>query len=164
MLGDISRVQSIRLVTAYTDMRKSINGLMAIIHDDFKMDPYANALYLFWGRKADRLKALYFDQTGFVLLYKFLDSGRFQWPHNASEVRTLTRQEYRWLLEGLSVSQPKAIKKPPPVLICGSIWRAERKSTRLSSINNSQKGKVNIRKNFWKVFRAISIVTDTAVI
>lgn len=47
MLGDISRVQSIRLVTGYTDMRKSINGLMAIIRDDFKMDPYANALYLF---------------------------------------------------------------------------------------------------------------------
>lgn len=111
MLGDISRIQSIRLVTGYTDMRKSINGLMAIIRDDFKMDPYANALYLFCGRKADRLKALYFDQTGFVLLYKVLDSGRFQWPRNASEVRTLTRQEYRWLLEGLSVSQPKAIKK-----------------------------------------------------
>lgn len=104
-------VQSIRLVTGYTDMRKSINGLMAIIRDDFKMDPYANALYLFCGRKADRLKALYFDQTGFVLLYKVLDSGRFQWPRNASEVRTLTRQEYRWLLEGLSVSLPKAIRK-----------------------------------------------------
>ncbi len=92
-------------------MRKSVNGLTAIIRDDFKMDPYANALYLFCGRKADRLKALYFDQTGFVLLYKVLDSGRFQWPRNASEVRTLTRQEYRWLLEGLSISQPKAIKK-----------------------------------------------------
>ena len=63
MLGDISRVQSIRLVTGYTDMRKSINGLMAIIRDDFKMDPYANALYLFCGRKADRLKALYFDEA-----------------------------------------------------------------------------------------------------
>ena len=111
MLGDISRVQSIRLVTGFTDMRKSVNGLTAIIRDDFKMDPYANALYLFSGRKADRRRALYFDQTGFVLLYKVLDSGRFQWPRNASEVRTLTRREYRWLWEGLSISQPKAIKK-----------------------------------------------------
>ena len=85
--------------------------MTAIIRDDFKMDPYANALYLFCGSKADRLKALYFDQTGFVLLYKVLDSGRFQWPRNASEVRNLTRQEYRWLLEGLSISQSKAIKR-----------------------------------------------------
>lgn len=111
MLGDISRIQSIRLVTSFTDMRKSVNGLTAVIRDDFKMDPYANALYLFCGRKADRLKALYFDQTGFVLLYKVLDSGRFQCPRNTSEVRNLTRQEYRWLLEELSISQPKAIKR-----------------------------------------------------
>ena len=104
MLGDISRVQSIRLVTGFTDMRKSVNGLTAIIRDDFKMDPYANALYLFCGRKADRLKALYFDQTGFVLLYKVLDSGRFQWPRNASEVRTLTRQEYDEICNSLDAA------------------------------------------------------------
>ncbi|MBQ3783779.1 MAG: IS66 family insertion sequence element accessory protein TnpB [Lachnospiraceae bacterium] len=45
------------------------------------------------------------------MLYKRLDSnGRFQWPRNASEVRPLTRQEFRWLLEGLSIDQPKAIR------------------------------------------------------
>lgn len=66
-------------------------------------------LSLLW-KKRDRIKALYFDKTGFVLLYKILDQGRFQWLCNASEVRTLTRQEYRWLLEGLSISQPKAFK------------------------------------------------------
>lgn len=83
---------------------------MAIIRDTYKMDPYSNALFLFCGRKADRIKALYFDKTGFVLLYKRLESGRFQWPRNASEVRSLTRQEYRWLLEGLSIEQPKAFQ------------------------------------------------------
>ena len=90
-------------------MRLSINGLMAIIRDTYQMDPYANALYLFCGRKQDRLKALHHDKTGFVLLYMRLDPGRFQWPRNASEVRALTRQEYRWLMEGLSIDQPKAL-------------------------------------------------------
>ena len=89
-------------------MRKSIDGLMAIVRDTYEMDPFANALYLFCGRKADRIKALHFDQTGFVLLYKRLDNGRFQWPRNPAEVRTLSRQQYRWLLEGLSIEQPKA--------------------------------------------------------
>ena len=42
--------------------------------------------------------------------YKRLDNGRFQWPRDSSEVRNLTRQEYRWLLEGLSIDQPKAIR------------------------------------------------------
>ena len=110
MLGDVSRISRLYLVTGFTDMRKSVDGLMAIIRDTYKMDPYSNALFLFCGRKADRIKALYFDKTGFVLLYKRLESGRFQWPRNASEVRSLTRQEYRWLLEGLSIEQPKAFQ------------------------------------------------------
>lgn len=110
MLGDISRVQKMYLVTGRTDMRKGANGLMAIIQDTYQMDSYANALYLFCGRKRDQIKALYFDKTAFALLYKILDQSHFQWPCNASEVRTLTRQEYRCLLKGLSISQPKAFK------------------------------------------------------
>ena len=56
------------------------------------------------------MKAIYFDRDGFVLLQKHLDNGKFQWPRNASEVRPLTRQEFRWLMEGLSIDQPKAIQ------------------------------------------------------
>lgn len=110
MLGDISGVSKLYLITGRTDMRLSINGLMTIIRDTYQMDPYSNALYLFCGRKPDRLKALYHDKMGFVLLYMRLDSGRFQWPRNASEVRSLTRQEYRWLMEGLSIEQPRALR------------------------------------------------------
>lgn len=85
---------------------------MAIIRDTYEMDPYANAVFfLFCGRSRDRIKALHFEKTGFVLLYKRLDnSGKFQWPRNEAEVRTLSRQEFRWLMEGLSIDQPKAIK------------------------------------------------------
>lgn len=91
-------------------MRKSISGLMAIIRDTYQMDPYANAIYLFCGRKNNTLKALYFDRDGFCLLQKRLDNGRFQWPRNPSEVKSLTRPEFRWLMEGLSIEQPKAIR------------------------------------------------------
>ena len=110
MLGDLSHVSKIYIICGRTDMLKSIDGLMTIIRDTYNMDPFANALYLFCGRKSDRLKALHFDSTGFVILYKRLDSGRFQWPRTPSEVRSLTRQQYRWLLEGLSIEQPHAFK------------------------------------------------------
>ena len=70
MLGDLSRVSKIYLVTGRTDMRKSIDGLMSVIRDTYDMDPFANALFLFCGRKTDRIKALHFDQTGFVVLYE----------------------------------------------------------------------------------------------
>ena len=110
MLGDISGVKKVYLITGYVDLRKSIDGLMAIIRDTFEMDPYSNSLFLFCGRRCDRIKALHHEKDGFCLLYKRLDEGRYQWPRNASEARELSRQEFRWLLEGLSVEQPRAIK------------------------------------------------------
>lgn len=110
MLGDISGVKKVYLITGYVDMRKSIDGLMAIIRDTFEMDPYSNSLFLFCGRRCDRIKALHHEKDGFCLLYKGLDEGRYQWPRNASEAMELSRQEFRWLTEGLSVEQPKAIK------------------------------------------------------
>lgn len=111
MLGDISGISKLYLITGRTDMRRSIDGLMAIIRDTYQMDPYANAAYLFCGKRCNTIKILYFDKDGFCILYKRLDSnGRFQWPRNASEVRPLTRQEFRWLMEGLAIDQPKAIR------------------------------------------------------
>ena len=45
--------------------------------------------------------------------YKRLDNGSFQWPRNGAEAKLLTHEEYIWLLQGLSIEQPKAIKQAP---------------------------------------------------
>ena len=110
MLGDLSGVAKIYIVCGYTDMRRSIDGLMSVISHTYQMDPYANALFLFCGRRNDRIKALHYDKDGFTLLYKRLESGKYQWPRRKEEVRNLSRQEYKWLLEGLSIDQPRAIR------------------------------------------------------
>lgn len=110
MLGDLSGVAKIYIITGRTDMRKSFDGLMAIIRDTYKLDPFANALYIFCGRKNNTIKALHFDKDGFVLLTKKLDTGSYQWPRNSEEAKLLTRQQFRWLMEGLAIEQPKAIK------------------------------------------------------
>ena len=47
------------------------------------------------------------------MLYKRLDNGKLQWPKDEHEVRNLSQQELRWLLEGLSIQQPKAIQPSP---------------------------------------------------
>ena len=59
MLGDISGLEKIYIVCGYTDMRKSIDGLCAVIEDQLKMDPSSSALFLFCGRRRDRIKALF---------------------------------------------------------------------------------------------------------
>lgn len=111
MLGDISGAGQIFIACGYTDMRKSIDGLAALVQQNFRMDPFQNNLFLFCGHKCDRLKALYWEGDGFVLLYKRLEGGRFQWPRDAEEVKQISQQEFRWLLEGLAIHQPKAVKK-----------------------------------------------------
>lgn len=111
MLADISNVDQIYLVCGYTDMRKSIDGLCAIIEDQLKMDSTSNALFLFCGRRRDRIKALLKEQDGYVLIYKRLSvNGGYQWPRKASETKPLTWREFDWLMSGIDINQPKALK------------------------------------------------------
>lgn len=93
------------------DMRKSIDGLSAIVSQNFKLDPFENALFLFCGGKRDRMKAILWEGDGFLLLYKRLEGGVFQWPRTTEEVREITPQQYRWLIEGLSIDQKRVIQK-----------------------------------------------------
>ena len=113
MLGDITVVDQIYIACGYTDMRKSIDGLVTLVHEHFNMDPYGSALFLFCGRKADRIKALMWENDGFILLYKRLENGKFQWPRNEDELKPISWQQFRWLMEGLQVEQKSFIKPAP---------------------------------------------------
>ncbi|MEN6510014.1 MAG: IS66 family insertion sequence element accessory protein TnpB [Smithella sp.] len=114
MLGDLSNLEHIYIACGYTDMRKSIDGLAALVQQRFQMDPFSRSLFLFCGRRRDRIKALFWEENGFVLLYKRLENAAFQWPKTEAEVQELTAQQFRWLMEGLSVEQPKAHRKVAP--------------------------------------------------
>ena len=100
MLGDISRVDHIYLACGYTDLRRGIDGLAQIVQQQFELDPFSNSLFLFCGKRRDRIKALLWEGDGFVLLYR-----------SCAEMRSLSWQEFRWLTEGLSIDQPKANKR-----------------------------------------------------
>jgi len=105
------------IACGHTDMRMSINGLAAIVQQAFRLDPCSRSLFLFCGRKSDRIKALYYEGDGFILLYKRLEAGRFQWPRRESEARLITQRQLRWLLEGLSIDQPKAIRETGSLIV-----------------------------------------------
>ena len=110
MLNDFNCSCPVYIACGYTDLRRGIDGLAGIVESQFQMNPFQQMMILFCGRRRDRLKALYWEGDGFVLLYKRLESGSFQWPRSGDEVQAMTPQQYRWLMEGLSIEQPKAHK------------------------------------------------------
>ena len=112
MLGDISVADHIYLVCGSTDMRKSIDGLCSIVHDKLSLDPEQSSLFLFCGKRCDRIKVLLHEPDGYVLLYKRLNvsQGRYRWPRKSSEAQAITWKQLDWLLSGLDIEQPKAIR------------------------------------------------------
>ena len=111
---DISSISEVYLACGRTDMRKSIDGLAAIVEQQFQMSPFSPALFLFCGRRADRIKGLLWEGDGFLLLYKRLESGRFQWPRDSAEAKRIRPQQLRWVMEGPSIEQKTAIREEHP--------------------------------------------------
>lgn len=110
MLKNFTSAEKIYIATGYTDLRRGIDGLANMVNTEFKLNPTDNYLFLFCGKRLDRIKALYWEENGFVLLYKRLESGKFQWPRSDQEAKEISPQQYRWLMEGLQVEQKKALK------------------------------------------------------
>ena len=98
--------QTVYLVSGYTDMRKSINGLSIIVSDTLALDPLSQAWFVFCNKQRDKLKILFWDTNGFWLYYRRLEQGRFQWPTGDEEhiAIGIEQRQLQWLLSGLSVT------------------------------------------------------------
>ena len=81
MLNDLTGVTHIYVACGYTDLRRGIDGLAAMVQHEFQLDPTdVGSIFLFCGRRPDRIKALLYEGDGFLLLYKRLSNGKFRWP------------------------------------------------------------------------------------
>jgi transposase len=102
------RTRLLRAKTVYiskekVDMRKSINGLAAIVQESFKLDAFTGALFVFMNGNKTRLKILHWDKDGFALYYKRREKGRFYWPtfDETAGAATISRADLERLLDGL---------------------------------------------------------------
>ena len=95
--------EKIYLATGYTDLRQGIDGLAGIVQEQFQLDAFSDALFLFCGRRNDRIKGLYWDSNGFIMLYKRLESGSFRWPRTTQEAIQITAKQYEWLCQGFEI-------------------------------------------------------------
>lgn len=100
------------LAAGNTDMRKSFNGLTAIIQECFNLDLFGESIFVFCNKSKNRIKVLQWDNNGFWLHYKRLEEGIFKWPDKIrNDTLEISDRQLGWLLDGLSINQNEAHKK-----------------------------------------------------
>lgn len=107
----LSSNQRVYLAVGTTDLRKSIDGLAALVQERFGLNPFSSSLFVFCNRERNKLKLLYWDHNGFWLFYRRLERGTFQWPTHTERTVSVSARELRWLLDGLALHQRQAHAK-----------------------------------------------------
>ena len=109
MLNQLN-AERVYLACGSTDLRKSIDGLAALVSQGFALDPFSHSLFVFCNRERNKLKILAWDHNGFWLYYRRLERGRFRWPRaeDAASPQVIDRRQLQWLLDGLELEQRRA--------------------------------------------------------
>lgn len=94
------------MAAGIVDMRKGFTGLSAIVQMALEKSPLCGHLFLFRGKRGDRLKALWWDGTGLCLMTKRLERGRFIWPQVKDGSLSISAAQLSMLLEGLDWRHP----------------------------------------------------------
>jgi len=100
------------LACGSTDLRNGFDGLAGLIQTQLAEDPFSGQLFVFRGRRGDRLKILWWSGDGLCLLAKRLESGRFIWPQAASGTVHLSAAQLSMLLEGIDWRRPARTTRP----------------------------------------------------
>jgi len=89
------------------DFRKGIRGLGVYVNHKFGDSISGKNLFVFCNRHKDKIKILYWDDTGFALWHKVLESDRFKWPKRETEEMEISAKELQYLLSGINIDEQK---------------------------------------------------------
>src|ERR1700752_266736 len=97
----------ILICTKHADLRRSFDGLAALVHEHLGADPLSGHIFVFRNKRGDRVKLLYWDEDGYVIVYKRLEEGVFHWPATAAAQASVTLRaaELAMLLDGIDWSK-----------------------------------------------------------
>lgn len=110
MLFNESNVR-VWLCTTPADMRKSYNGLSALVKHHLQDNPLNGHCYVFINRKRTQLKILFFDRSGFVIWGKRLEQGQFVFHHKGERKQSMTFAQLQCLLEGIELKEARRYKR-----------------------------------------------------
>ncbi|WP_279484003.1 IS66 family insertion sequence element accessory protein TnpB [Aureimonas sp. SK2] len=118
MIGPTGAVR-VMVATTPVDFRKGAEGLAALVRETMGADPFSGAVYVFRAKRADRIKLVFWDGTGVVLVAKRLEDGEFRWPKAQDSVMHLTAAQLSALLEGLDWRRVHATRETRVPAISG---------------------------------------------
>jgi transposase len=101
------------LVAGFTDLRKGLDGLTALVQSRLNENPFSGSLYIFRGRRGDKIKVLWYSHDGLCLFYKRLSDGRFVWPQVTEGTVAMSAAQLAMLLEGIDWRRPKRTAPSP---------------------------------------------------
>ncbi len=98
--------QKIYLYRDYVDFRKQINGLTLVAQNEMKLNIFEGDFFVFCCKKKDKLKIVYWQNTGFCMWQIRLEKDKFKWPvKHENKIICWDKQRFEWLLKGIDVSQ-----------------------------------------------------------
>jgi len=112
----LSHHQRFFLFSQAVDMRKGFDGLSGLIQNQMGRDATSGDVYIFLGKRLDRMKLLVWEPSGFILYYKRLEAGTFKLPKAQDQSINLTYSELSLLLEGLEVEVKHRRKRYSKIL------------------------------------------------
>lgn len=99
------------------DFRKGMDGLAAIVQNEFDLDPFNGAIFIFRSKRADRLKLIVWDGTGLVMTYKRIEGKGFEWPRIQDGMINMNKSQFEALFEGLDWKRVTARGMRRPVAV-----------------------------------------------
>lgn len=99
------------LCTTPTDMRKTYNGLSALVKSKLHENPLNGHLYVFINRKRSQMKILFFDRNGYAIWSKRLEQGQFVFHHNGEDKQRLSFAQLQCLLDGIELNNTRQYKR-----------------------------------------------------
>jgi len=101
------------LATNPADLRKSFDGLAELVRQHLANDPLSGHVFVFHNKRSDRVKLLYWDEDGFVIVYKRLEAGTFHFPAAAAGQHGVSMRaaDLAMLLDGVDWQKAKRSKR-----------------------------------------------------
>jgi transposase len=105
MIRPYVQLERVFIYRKFVDFRKQVQGLSAIVQYTLELDPMSGDLYVFFNRRADKIRIIYWDANGYVLFGKYLEEDKFHLPSGGDDDHVcITGQQLNWLIDGININ------------------------------------------------------------